>query len=173
MDGHNDFLFFIVDDLVSEYTGKQTIDFGSDLSGTTHLDLNRQKEGGLDVQIFSVFCLGSQEDPFDMAMRQIDSLESISARYSDEMVIATNSDEIERAIAENKSIAMIGVEGGHMIEEDLANLETLYNRGTRYLTLTWNNSTSWATSSYDEQPEKEFGRKGVDGFWKGCREEDE
>ena len=45
---------------------------------------------------------------------------------------------------------MIGVEGGHMIEDKIENLEKLYVRGARYLTLTWNNSTSWATSALDE-----------------------
>ena len=45
---------------------------------------------------------------------------------------------------------MLGVEGGHMIEDKLANLDNLYARGVRYLTLTWNNSTSWATSAADE-----------------------
>lgn len=45
---------------------------------------------------------------------------------------------------------MIGVEGGHMIEDNLSYLDHLYARGTRYLTLTWNNSTSWATSAWDE-----------------------
>jgi membrane dipeptidase len=47
-------------------------------------------------------------------------------------------------------VALIGVEGGHMIEDDLAKLDSLYNRGMRYMTLTWNNSTSWATSAMDE-----------------------
>ena len=42
---------------------------------------------------------------------------------------------------------MIGVEGGHMIEDDLGKLDSLYNRGARYMTLTWNNNTSWATSA--------------------------
>ena len=42
---------------------------------------------------------------------------------------------------------MIGVEGGHMIEDNLDKLDSLFNRGARYMTLTWNNNTSWATSA--------------------------
>ncbi len=164
VDGHNDFLFFIVDELVQKYTENQTIDFAMDLEGTTHIDMARQKEGGLDVQFFSVFCLGSQVDPFAMAMRQIDSMEAIVGRHSSQMDLAASSKEIADALAGNKSVAIMGVEGGHMIEDDLGKLETLYDRGVRYLTLTWNNSTSWATSSYDEQPEKNPTRKGLTDF---------
>ena len=164
VDGHNDYLYMTVDEVIQGYLGDQTLDFGSDLTGITHLDLNRQIEGGLDVQFFSVWCLGSQVNPFDMAMRQIDTLEAIVSRNEDQMAIARNSEELIQAINEDKAIAMMGMEGGHMIEDDLDKLETLYNRGVRYMTLTWNNSTSWATSSYDEQPEKNFPRKGLNDF---------
>lgn len=166
IDGHNDLLYFVVDKNVSGYTGLESIDFGSDLKGTTHLDLNRQKEGGLDVQIFSVWCPGSQTDPFEMAIRQIDSLESITNRYANEITIATSSEEVAIGIDQGKSIAMIGVEGGHMIESELSNIDSLYKRGARYMTLTWNNSTSWATSSYDEVPDSGVERKGLTAFGK-------
>ena len=68
------------------------------------------------------------------------------------------------ALDEKMAIGMIGVEGGHMIEDDLNKLDSLYQRGARYLTLTWNNSTSWATSSYDEEPEVNLARKGLTDF---------
>ncbi len=47
----------------------------------------------------------------------------------------------------DKIAAVIGVEGGHSIEESLEKLENLYNLGMRYMTITWNNSTSWAVSA--------------------------
>jgi membrane dipeptidase len=50
---------------------------------------------------------------------------------------------------------MMGVEGGHMIEDNLDNLDIFYRRGVRYMTLTWNNSTSWATSAWDETRKKD------------------
>lgn len=166
VDGHNDFLYMVIDEVLHENLGVEGMDFGADLTGRTHLDLNRQVEGGLDVQFFSVWCLGSQVDPFNMAIRQIDSLEAITARNADRMTIARSSEELLAALEENKAIAMMGVEGGHMIEDDLGKLQTLYERGVRYLTLTWNNSTSWATSSYDEQPDANFPRKGLNDFGK-------
>jgi membrane dipeptidase len=66
------------------------------------------------------------------------------------MVIVRTSDELRQAVREHKLAAMMGVEGGHMIENDLARLDSLYDRGVRYMTLTWNNSTPWATSALEE-----------------------
>lgn len=164
IDGHNDFLYMVVDDVLQNYLSDKSFNYNADLKGITHLDLNRQIKGGLDVQFFSVWCPGSQVDPFNMAMRQIDSLEAIISRNPDRITIARDSDEILIALDEKKAIAMMGVEGGHMVEDDLNKLTTLYERGVRYMTLTWNNSTSWATSSYDEQPEVNFPRKGLTDF---------
>ncbi len=62
---------------------------------------------------------------------------------------------------------MTGVEGGHMIEDKLENLDALYQRGVRYMTLTWNNSTSWATSALDETTKKDsLPHKGLTDFGK-------
>jgi membrane dipeptidase len=61
---------------------------------------------------------------------------------------------------------MIGVEGGHMIEDNINYLDSLYKRGARYLTLTWNNSTSWATSAKDEVKNPNLAFKGLTPFGK-------
>jgi membrane dipeptidase len=164
VDGHNDFLYFTIEEYLEELTGQRLIDFGSDLTSITHLDLKRQKEGGLDVQVFSVWCPDTEPEPYKMALRLIDSLEVITQCHKDQMTLVYNSEELTHAIDKNQSIAMIGVEGGHMIEDDLGKLDTLHQRGARYMTLTWNNSTSWATSSYDEQPEVDFPQKGLSDF---------
>lgn len=164
IDGHNDFLYMVVDEVFHNYLDSQPIKYSADLKGISHIDLNRQIDGGLDVQFFSIWCPGSQADPFEMAMRQIDSLEVIALRNAGRMALAKDNDELLAALSEKKSIAMMGMEGGHMIEDDLNKLVTLYRRGVRYMTLTWNNSTSWATSSYDEQTEVNFSRKGLNDF---------
>jgi membrane dipeptidase len=165
VDGHNDFLMLLTDDLILDYS-KNTIVFDQDLNGKTHLDLARFKEGGLDVQFFSVFCLGSQVNPFDMANRQIDSLEAIISRNPDKIMKAFNSMELLKAVKQKKSVAMIGVEGGHMIENDLSKLDSLFERGARYMTLTWNNSTPWATSANDETSNGNLKQKGLTDFGK-------
>src|SRR3546814_20914179 len=66
------------------------------------------------------------------------------------MQLVTGYAELQRVVEQKKLAAIIGVEGGHMIEENLACLDSLYARGARYLTLTWNNSISWASSAQDE-----------------------
>lgn len=69
--------------------------------------------------------------------------------------MVTSPEQLQQAIDENKIGCMIGVEGGHMIEDNLSYLEQFYRRGARYMTLTWNNSTSWATSAQDETTKKD------------------
>ncbi|WP_266205603.1 dipeptidase [Pontibacter kalidii] len=138
IDTHNDVLISVMEGL----------DISKDLRGRTHSDLARFKEGGVDAQFFSVW--SDETGNFKYAMQQIDSLEAIVKRHPDKLLLATDVAGIEQAVQEGKMAALIGVEGGHMIDNDLQKLEQLYNRGTRYLTLTWNNSTPWASSAADE-----------------------
>lgn len=116
------------------------------------LDLVRAKIGGLDGQVFSVWC-GPQYGKgtaFKFANREIDSLYALLKRYPDKIVLVRDSTGFVKAVADKKFAAMIGVEGGHMIEDRMDYIDSLHKRGMAYLTLTWNNSTSWATSATDE-----------------------
>jgi membrane dipeptidase len=121
-----------------------------DLKGKAYTDLKRLKQGGVKVQIFSVFCDGFQKNPYAFANMQIDTLYAWIARNPDKMMLVKTPAELEKAVKEHKLACMIGVEGGHMIEDKIANLDALFARGTRYMTLTWNNSTRWATSAWAE-----------------------
>jgi len=143
IDAHNDILTSAVEDGV-------LVD--GNLKGKTHADLQRFKEGGVDVQIFSVWCDGTfgKDQAFARAIREIDTLYAVIARNPDKMMLVTSPDQLKQAVKKKKLGAMIGVEGGHMIEDRLDYLDSLYNRGTRYMTLTWNNSTPWATSAMFE-----------------------
>lgn len=128
------------------------MDFGTDLTGKTHSDLARFKKGGVDVQVFSIFCddhygVGSA---FAYACREIDSLYALARRNPDKMQIVTDPAGLEQAVKHHKLAAMIGVEGGHMIENRMDYLDSFYRLGARYMTLTWNNSTPWATSAMEE-----------------------
>ena len=100
----------------------------------------------------------------------MDSLDAVANRNPDKIVQVDNTQEAMNAVDENKIAAFFGVEGGHMIEDDLSKLDTFYNRGTRYMTLTWNNSTSWATSASDETVDggalNSEGKKGLTDFGK-------
>lgn len=124
--------------------------FDQDLIGKTHSDLARWKKGGLDVQIFSVYSDGALKNAYAYANREMDSLDAVVARNPDKIVKVANYTELMQAVKQHKIAAMFGVEGGHMIENDLTKLEALYKRGTRYLTLTHNVAPSWATSAADE-----------------------
>ena len=140
-DTHNDIISTVIE------KGYQ---FDKDLSGKTHSDLNRMLKGGIDVQVFSVFCDGHQKEPYKFANREIDSLYEWIHRNPSKMMLVTTPAELQEAVKEKKLGCMIGVEGGHMIEDDLNKLDSLFERGARYMTLTWNNSTSWATSAMEE-----------------------
>ena len=157
VDSHNDIL-------------SRTTDYGyildKDLRGKTHTDLARLKEGGVDVQLFSVFCDGEQVNPYQLANRQMDSLDAVLKRNPDKIVKVANSSELYKTVKQNKIAAMFGIEGGHMIENDIDKLTSLYKRGARYMTLTWVNSNSWATSSNDETFNKELTHKGLTEFGK-------
>ena len=139
-------------DVLSSASVGLGLDIGTDLTGKTHSDLARFRKGGVDVQVFSIFCddrfgVGSA---FARATREIDSLYAIAGRNKDRMTIVTDVAGIRRAVAEHKLAAMMGVEGGHMIEDRMEYLDSFYARGVRYMTLTWNNSTSWGTSAMEE-----------------------
>ncbi len=155
IDTHNDILMKAVD---------KGVIFDQDLTGKTHSDLGRWKKGGLDVQIFSVFCDGGIKNAYVIANREMDSLDAIVARNPNKIIKVANSVEILKAIKEKKIAAMFGIEGGHMIEDDLNKLEALFKRGARYLTLTHNVAPSWATSAADETTNPNLPQKGLTDF---------
>jgi len=75
--------------------------------------------------------------------------------------------DIIKAAKQNKLAVLFGVEGGHMIENDLNKLDALYKRGVRYMTITWNNSTDWASSALDETTRPDsLKHKGLSDFGK-------
>ena len=161
VDTHNDVLLQIME---------KGVVLDNDQKGVSHTDLQRLKQGGVDVQFFSVWCDGNQANPFEYALVEMDSLDAVTNRNPDKIVQVENTQEAMNVVGENKIAAFFGVEGGHMMENDLSKLDTLYNRGTRYMTLTWNNSTSWATSASDETVEdgalNSEGKKGLTAFGK-------
>jgi membrane dipeptidase len=158
VDTHNDFPSASIEKKVS---------FDTDLLGKTHSDLNRMRTGGVDVQIFSIFCGPEQQHPYAFANREIDSVYEWAKRAPMRMTIVKTPGELIRAVKEKRLAAMLGVEGGHMIEDKIENLDNFYVRGVRYMTLTWNNSTSWATSAWDETTKADsLSHKGLTDFGK-------
>ena len=145
IDTHNDIPTTAIDKGVS---------FDQSLKHKTHSDLQRMKEGGVDAQFFSIWCDGNKENPYAWANREIDTVLAWTNRNPNGMMQAFTAADIIKASKQKKLAVLLGVEGGHMIENDLNKLDALYKRGTRYMTLTWNNSTDWATSAlYETSPE--------------------
>ena len=158
VDTHNDILSKCLENGYS---------FDNDLRGKTHSDVQRFKEGGIDVQIFSIWCDGKQPNFFAYANRLIDTLYATALRNPGKMKIVNSSRELLKAVHKKKLAAMIGIEGGHMIENDLSKLDSLYKRDARYMTLTWNNSTPWATSAMEETKDSLLHQpKGLSDFGK-------
>ncbi len=158
VDTHNDFISTGIEKKVS---------FDQDLKGITHSDLKRMKEAGVDIQIFSIFCDENYGNgtAYAFANREIDSLYAYVARNPSRMMIVKTPAELNMAVKEKKLGSMMGVEGGHMIEDRIDYLEALYKRGARYMTLTWNNSTSWASSAADERANNDLGHPyGLNAF---------
>src|SRR5437763_16607751 len=116
-------------DVLSTVTMKG-LNIDNDLSGKTYSDIARFKKGGVDIQFFSIFCdeRFGKDTAFKYANIEIDSLYAIVSRNTGKMMIVTNPAELHQAVSQHKLGCMIGVEGGHMIEDNLAYLDRLYAR---------------------------------------------
>jgi membrane dipeptidase len=114
-----------------------------------HMDLPRIREGGLDVQFWSIY-MGKRETPGSAireAIERIDAVHEMAARHPEDVVVAGSVREIREAVAAGKFVSLMGIEGGHIIEESLPALRNFYRLGVRYMTLTHSFNTTWADSS--------------------------
>jgi membrane dipeptidase len=116
-------------------------------------DIPRLRAGGVGAQFWSVWVpveLGYRGEALATTLEQIELVKLMISRYPETFGLALSADDIERIHAEGKIASLIGVEGGHSIEESLQVLKKLYDLGARYMTLTHTDSLSWADSSTDE-----------------------
>ena len=116
------------------------------------IDIPRMREGGLDAIFFSIWIPGTVTGPAAVrrAEDQIAAVRQAVARNPNDLVLCTTANEI-RAAKKSKKIAMLmGVEGGHMINNSLATLDQFFTLGVRYMTLTHTVNTEWADSSGDK-----------------------
>jgi membrane dipeptidase len=137
----------------------QRIVLGESLAGHGgHLDLPRMREGGLDLQFFSVWVDlpylpqsdGTADRCFARACEMLDAFDREMRTHAERIAPVRSAAEARDVLDSGRIAAALGVEGGHAIENDLEKLEALHGRGVRYLTLTWNNSTEWADSAKQE-----------------------
>lgn len=155
IDGHND--------LPLQYRIRvnnqlDQLDLDSDLTELerpTHTDIPRLRKGMVGGQFWSVYVPireypGQDIDP-QLVAEQIDLVKRIVARYSDDFELAITAADVRRIHASGKIASMIGMEGGHAINNSLAMLRMHYDLGARYMTLTHSKGLRWADSATDEE----------------------
>ncbi len=158
VDTHNDITTMMEDD---DY------DIGQPSAGKYHTDLARMKEGGLTAEFFSIYVdkkYAEQGGSARRALDQIDWVYRAIERYPQQMMLATSVADIRRAKKAGKVASLMGIEGGHAIENSLFALRDFYRLGVRYMTLTHNNTNDWADASRDAPKHNgltDFGREVV------------
>ncbi len=125
-----------------------------DLSGLTpglHTDLARLRQGGVTGQFWSVYAPStlSGAEAAVVTVEQILFVRRFVARFGDDLELATCAEDIMSAHTEGRIASLIGLEGGHCIDESLTVLRMMYSLGARYMTLTHNHNVSWADSATD------------------------
>ncbi len=127
------------------------------------IDIPRMKEGGLGAIFFSVWIPSKVTGPeaVDRALEQIDAVREQVRKHPRDIILVSTAAEIREAHKKGQIAALIGVEGGHMINSDLAVLRSYAALGVRYMTLTHSGNTEWADSSTDKPAHNglsEFGK---------------
>jgi membrane dipeptidase len=117
-----------------------------------HIDIPRMREGGMNAIFFSIWIDGRIMGPpaVQKALDQIDAVHENVKKFSKDMAFARTAEEVRRAHAQGKIAALIGVEGGHMIGNDIRIVRVFGDLGVRYMTLSHFYNDEWADSSTDK-----------------------
>src|SRR5947208_13685991 len=117
-----------------------------------HIDIPRMKEGGMNAIFFSIWIDGRTMGPpaIQKALDQIDAVHENVRKNSKDMTFARTAADVRKAHAEGKIAALIGVEGGHMIGNDIRMVRIFSDLGVRYMTLAHFYNDEWADSSTDK-----------------------
>ncbi len=158
IDGHND-----IPDAIRERGGLDSVNFAVS-QPKLMTDISRLRSGRVGAQFWAAYVpvttMDSGTHPATYALEQIDLVHRLCSKNSRSMAMAYTAADVERNFAAGKVSCLIGIEGGHAIENSLAALRMFYKLGTRYITLTHWRSLDWATASTDTA------RRGLSPFGK-------
>jgi membrane dipeptidase len=154
-------------------TPQRFLDEGFDIGSTDpgdigHLSLEKARRGNLGAEFFSIW-VDPETNQGHFAQHTFDLIDSVyeqAERHPDRMTMAFSVADIERAHREHKLAALMGIEGGHSIENDMHLLRDYYRLGVRYMTLSWSNTNEWADSSGDISDSKIQHHNGLTDFGK-------
>jgi membrane dipeptidase len=154
-------------------TPQRFLDDGFDIGSTDphdvgHLSLDKAQRGNLGAEFFSIW-VDPETNKGHFAQHTFDLIDSVyeqAAHHPDRMMMAFSVADIERAHGEHKLAALMGIEGGHSLENDMHLLRNYYRLGVRYMTLSWSNTNEWADSSGDINDAKIQHHNGLTDFGK-------
>ena len=154
-------------------TPQRFLDEGFDIGSTDpkdigHVSLDKAQRGNLGAEFFSIW-VEPETNQGHFALHTFDLIDSVyeqAARHPDRMMMAFSPNDIDRAHKQHKLAALMGIEGGHSIENDIHLLRDYYRLGVRYMTLSWSNTNEWADSSGDIDDSKVQHHNGLTDFGK-------
>src|SRR5438445_3521774 len=155
-------------------TPQRFLERGFDIGSTDphdkgQISLDKVRAGNLGAEFFSIWVDPQTTPPTNYAKQAFDLIDSVyeqAARHPDRIMMAFTAADIERAHQEEKFAALMGVEGGHAIQDDMRLLRDFYRIGVRYMTLSWSNTNDWADSSGDINNPKVQHHNGLTDFGK-------
>jgi membrane dipeptidase len=132
--------------------GTKDYDFAKRNTGGSHVDIPRMREGGLNALFLSIFIDASIQGPpaIQKALDQIDAIRVTVRDHPQDLLLASSADDVRRAHAQKKIAILMGIEGGHMIGNDIRLIRIYSALGVRYMTLAHFKNDEWADSSTDK-----------------------
>ncbi len=162
IDGHNDLPWTI---RMFEGAPRDVEAYDLRAPTTGHTDIPRLREGRVGAQFWSIYVpYGAAEegDAARVQLEQFDIANRMIARYPDVLAPAYSASDIERVFGSGRIASLLGMEGGHVIENSLGALRAYYQAGARYMTLTHSNTLDWADSATDSAVHGGLTRFGVE-----------
>jgi membrane dipeptidase len=147
IDGHNDYPWALRENNVERDINRLDIRVPQP---SIHTDIPRLREGGVGGQFWSVYVPASTEAPVRTTFEQIDVVYRMMRKYPDTFELARTAADVERIFKAGRMASLIGMEGGHAIDNSLATLRMFYALGARYMTLTHSTNIAWADSGTDQ-----------------------